>query len=254
MALPLKISWLSMNIFWEAPEHNLAIVAQYLSENRNIDLLVLPEMFSTGFTNNVQECAQGMQEGTVFTLKELASNYKVAIAGSMVIKEDGQYYNRFLFVKPNAEIESYDKHHLFTYAGEDKVYTAGNKHLKVEYKGWTIACFVCYDLRFPAWIRKGASGADLLLFVANWPSSRVEAWNVLLKARAIENQAYVVGVNRVGMDGNGLQYSESSQLISPDGVVKTGSGLIHELDQSFLQDFRVKFPFLPDADQFELER
>ena len=247
----IKVSWLSLDIVWENPKENLTAIEQFLSTNSTMDILVLPEMVTTGFTGNAEACAETMDGPSVLVIKSLAASHKVAIACSLVITENEKFYNRFMFFHPEGRIDTYDKHHLFTYAGEDEVYSAGSSHLVVDYKGWSIACFICYDLRFPAWIRRGALGSDLAIFVANWPELRVEAWTALLKARAIENQVYVLGVNRTGEDGKGLRYCESSQLYHPDGSSIDIEDSTSQISKSALDSFRERFPFFQDADRFQ---
>ena len=221
------------------------------------DLLVLPEMFSTGFATEPEGIAERCEEGRFASLdwmRERASRYGFAIAGSIAVEENGRYYNRFTFVKPDGESAFYNKHHLFTYGKEDKHFTAGAEHLLIDYRGVRIMPLICYDLRFPLWSRNHGE-YDLLIYVASWPTSRVEAWRTLLKARAIENQCYVVGVNRVGEDPS-CSYCGGSAVIDPYGRVmaecRDGQEelLSVEIDLEVLKEFRKKFPVLGDADIF----
>ncbi len=214
-------------------------------------------MFTTGFTMNPYKVAETMNGETVLWLKELAKEMDCAITGSLIIKEDKKYFNRLVFVFPTGEIKTYDKRHTFTLAGEDKVYTAGKEKLLVAYKGWKICPLVCYDLRFPVWARN-VENYDLLLYVANWPKPRIEAWDALLKARAIENMSYCVGVNRVGLDVNNYEYVGHSAVYDslgnsissiPASVEDVG---IITLNAEHLKLAREKLQFLNDRDDFEM--
>lgn len=222
----------------------------------DVDLIVLPEMFSSGFTMNPKNVAETMDGETISWLQHLAKAKNCAITGSLVIEENGNYYNRLVFVLPNGKIKTYDKRHLFTLAGEDKVYTAGSNKLIIEYKGFKICPLICYDLRFPVFARN-VENYDLLLYVANWPKPRINAWDILLKARAVENMSYAIGVNRIGMDNNNLEYVGHSQavdflgnyLIEPQ---ETDGVFIVELDREKLLETRGKLGFLADRDSFNL--
>lgn len=222
----------------------------------DVDIIVLPEMFASGFTMNPQAVAEKMDGETVSWIQHLAKAKDCAITGSLVIEEDGKYYNRLLFVYPTGEIKWYDKRHLFTLAGEDKFYTAGTDKLIIEYKGFKICPLVCYDLRFPVFSRN-TEDYDLLIYVANWPKLRVNAWDILLKARAVENMCYTIGVNRIGTDANNHEYVGHSQTIDylgnyilepqeADGV------FIVELDKEKLLETRSKLAFLKDRDTFKI--
>jgi predicted amidohydrolase len=220
----------------------------------SVDLIVLPEMFSTGFTMNPKDVAETMSGDTVTWLQSIAKSKNVAIVGSLVVKENNQYYNRLLFVFPSGEIEKYDKRHLFTLAGEDKVYTAGKERLIVDYLGFKICPLICYDLRFPVFSRN-TENYDLLLYVANWPKPRVNAWDILLKARAVENQCFVIGVNRVGLDNNNHEYVGHSQAVDFLGNYlldpqKNESFFIVTIDKSEMITTRKKLDFLADRDAF----
>ena len=209
----MKIALIQSSLFWENPIAN----RNYFEEKINgisekVDLIVLPEMFTTGFTMNPSTVAETMDGETILWLQSLAKSRNVAITGSLVIKENHNFYNRLVFVFPSGEIQFYDKRHLFTLAGEDKVYSSGKKKLIVEYLGWKICLLICYDLRFPVFSRN-IEDYDLLIYVANWPKTRINAWDILLKARAVENMCYTIGVNRIGLDDNNLEYVGHSQTV-----------------------------------------
>ena len=253
----MKIALIQTSLAWENPIENRSHLAQKITGfMQDVDLIVLPEMFSSGFTMNPAAVAETMQGETVLWLQHLAKAKDCAITGSLVIEENGNYYNRLVFVYPSGEIKWYDKRHLFTLAGEDKFYTAGQEKLIVEYKGFKICPLICYDLRFPVFSRN-AEDYDLLIYVANWPRVRVTAWDILLKARAVENVSYAVGVNRVGTDENNNEYNGHSQVVDflgnyvlepqeADGVF-----IIH-LDKERLLETRSRLAFLNDRDQFNL--
>lgn len=221
-----------------------------------VDLIVLPEMFSSGFTMNPKAVAETMNGETIAWLQHLAKAKDCAITGSLVIEENGKYYNRLVFVYPNGELKTYDKRHLFTLAGEDKVYTAGREKLIIEYKGFRICPLICYDLRFPVFARN-VEDYDVLIYVANWPKPRINAWDILLKARAVENMSYAIGVNRIGMDENELEYVGHSQAVDFLGnylleAQETDGVFIVELDKEKLLETRSKLAFLKDKDSFKL--
>ena len=246
----MKIALLQSDLIWENPEANRVYFEEKINGiNEPVNLIVLPEMFSTGFTMNPEEHAQTM-DGEALDWMKLASVNKM-ICGSLAIAENGQFYNRFLAVLNGEIVFQYNKKHLFSYGNENEHYTAGNDCGTFEYQGWQIAPFICYDLRFPEWIRNSA-GADLMLFVANWPAARMKAWNTLLTARAIENQCYVLGVNRVGDDGNGIKHTGHSQLIDFSGdhrvePIENREQLVHAvIEKSPMTQFRERFPFLKD--------
>jgi len=253
----MKISLIQTALAWEDPEANRANFTQKIeSIEGSTELIILPEMFATGFTMNPQAVAEGMDGTTVNWMKTMAAANNCAITGSLVIEEEGKYYNRLLFVLPNGEIKTYNKRHLFTLAGEDNYYTAGTEKLIVNYKGWKICPLVCYDLRFPVFARN-VEEYDLLLYVANWPQVRTVAWDALLRARAIENLSYTIGVNRVGQDANGHNYSGHSQVLDALGSYITkpfeNEGVVTvELDREALLKTRGKFAFLNDRDSFTI--
>lgn len=227
-----------------------------LNQVQHTNLIVLPEMFTTGFSMNPEKLKETMDGQAVQWMKKLADEKNAAITGSLIIEDKGKIFNRCLWVLPNGKVEFYDKRHLFTMSGEHAHYSPGNNKLVTEYLGWRFCPLICYDLRFPVWSRN-TENYDVLLYMANWPSVRSHVWENLLVARAIENQAYCIGVNRVGVDGTGLHYSGKSALISPKGTasfigedetVKT-----FELSYSELHQFRKKFPVLHDRDAFSLD-
>ena len=254
---PLRVSLVQFEIAWEDPLANCALLEEKLQHLINqTDVVVLPEMFSTGFSMNDKGAEIG--HGPVIKwIKLMANRLNALVVGSIKCKENNQYFNRFVAVDPEGKMLSYDKKHLFRMGGEDQFYTAGNEKRIISYKNWNIAAFVCYDLRFPVWSRNVDLAYDLAIYVANWPAARAHAWNTLLRARAIENLAYVVGVNRIGQDGNEIQYQGDSALISYLGndllnlsnedSIKTYSISKHELIE-----FRAKFPTDLDADHFTL--
>ena len=254
----MKIAIIQSPLSWENPTEN----RKYFEEKINaitekVDLIVLPEMFTTGFTMNPFAVAETMQGETIVLLQSLAKAKNSAITGSVVITENDNFYNRLVFVFPSGEIQFYDKRHLFTLAGEDKVYTSGTRNLIVEYLGWKICPLVCYDLRFPVFARN-TEEYDVLLYVANWPKVRTNAWDILLKARSVENMCYTIGVNRIGFDNNNFDYIGHSQVVDFLGNYmlepqETESVFIVELNKVKLQETRQKFGFLNDKDAFELK-
>jgi predicted amidohydrolase len=241
---------------WRDPAHNREHLEQLLtSADGECDLAVFPETFTTGFLGDAELPEEGMDGPTVAWMQSLAARRGCALAGSAVIVEQGRRYNRLLFVTPEGAVRYYDKRHLFTYGGEDRRYTAGAQRVNVDYLGWRINLQICYDLRFPAWCRYRGD-YDLLLLVANWPSKRAAHWSLLLEARAIENQAWVIGVNRVGEDGNGFQYPGRSVVHDPMGQRVADAGdaegcRLAELDLERVRQVRSEFPFQADADRFE---
>lgn len=221
------------------------------------DLLVLPEMFTSGFTMHPEHVAETMNGETMNWLKLNAEQKNCVLTGSLVIEEKGKYYNRMVFVFPNGNVEHYNKRHLFTLAGEDKVYQKGKEKVIVSYKDWKICLQVCYDLRFPAFARNQEE-YDLLLYVANWPKPRINAWNTLLKARSIENMCYTIGVNRIGEDSNGLEYVGSSQIVDYLGneLLNCESNqalFLIEIDKEEMLKTRKKLNFLNDKDVFSID-
>ena len=258
MSEVLNIALIQTELAWENPELNRANLSKKINAIiAPVDVIVLPEMFTSGFTMNPERVAETMQGKTVSWMQTSAAEKQSAITGSFVVKEDDNYYNRMVFIHPNGTIEQYDKRHTFTLAGEDKVYTAGSKKIVIEYKGWKICPLVCYDLRFPVWSRN-SEHYDILIYVASWPAIRMVAWDTLLKARAIENMSYCVGVNRVGTDDNNHNYSGHSAVYDELGNRLDTIPLDEEaveivtLKKEALRLNRSKFNFLADQDQFSI--
>lgn len=254
----LNIAVFQLDLVWENSEANRARIDELLQDiNANTDIVFLPEMFTTGFSMNVSELAETMEGETVQWMKNRSSEHQLALCGTLIIQENGQFYNRSVFVEPSGEIHFYDKRHLFTMGNEESHFKKGTERLIVQYKGWRICPLICYDLRFPVWSRN-RNEYDLLVYSANWPNARNDVWNTLLKARAIENQCYVVGVNRIGKDGNGIDYSGDSQVLNSKGehlaksLYNAEQVLIASLSFQKMADFRSKFPVLNDADDYYL--
>ena len=254
----LHVVGIQADLFWENPSKNRASFEEKINGLlENTDLIVLPEMFTTGFTMNPQKVAEKMDGTTITWMQKIAIEKQTAITGSLVIEQNNNYYNRLVFVHPSGTIESYDKKHSFTLAGEDKVYTAGNQKLIVRYKGWRICPLICYDLRFPVWARN-TENYDVLIFMANWPVTRIKAWETLLKARAIENMSYVIGINRTGLDKNKYEYSGNSLIVDFLGeelsnLQKNKIGLVTAvISKTNQNEIRKKLGFLNDKDAFEI--
>ncbi len=248
------------HITWEDRDENLGYYGELLRRvSGRTDIAVLPETFTTGFSMDVERLADTMDGPTVGAVKGWASKYRMAVAGSFIVKDGGKYFNRAFFITPEGEEHYYDKRHLFRMAGEDSRFAAGDKRTVVSYKGWNICLQVCYDLRFPVWSRNRGNEYDLLIYVANWPETRKRAWKTLLSARAIENMAYVCGVNRVGIDGKGFVYRGDSMVFSPKGKKLADAGKREEitrtctLSHADLDELRAKFPAWKDADAFALD-
>lgn len=252
-----RISIVQAEIAWENPVENRERFSKKIAELPETDLIVLPEMFPTGFSMNAKNLAENPEGESLVWMQKTAKEKKSAITGSVIVLENGKFYNRLFFVFPNGKFEVYDKKHLFSYAEEHKTYSPGNKKIIVEHKGWKICPMICYDLRFPVWSRN-VEGYDLLLYVANWPKPRTQAWDILLKARAVENISYVAGVNGVGTDGNGLPYSGHSAVYGPLGDQLSTFDFEKEfsdtlsLNKSNLIETRKKLAFLNDRDEFVL--
>jgi predicted amidohydrolase len=268
----ITITTIQTDLHWENKEANFRMLEDKLrSIEEKTEIIVLPEMFSTGFSMRAAELAETMDGDTVSWMKERAEKYRVVLTGSLIIEEEGKYFNRLIWMLPNGQYGYYDKRHLFAFAGEDQYYTAGQKRLIASVKGWKINCQICYDLRFPVWGRQQSNTTfsageeqepsleyDVLIYVANWPQRRSHAWKTLLCARAIENQCYVVGVNRVGNDGNDIHHSGNTMIIDPLGEV-----LYHMADdediftitlqKDHLESVRAKFPFWKDGDGFLIQ-
>lgn len=266
----LRCALIQTDLVWENKSKNLELLEKKITAlEEGIELIVLPEMFTTGFSMNVEALAESMEGESIQWMKRMSRTKKAILAGSMIIEENGRYYNRLIWMLPNGQFGHYDKRHLFGYAHEDKHFTEGNRRVIASVNGWKINLQICYDLRFPVWSRQQRNPDadftyeyDVLIYVANWPSSRAYAWKRLLTARAIENQCYVIGVNRVGVDGNNHTYSGDSVIIDPLGeALKDGSleksdhtekSIVFSLSKDHLNDVRKKFPFLKDADDFML--
>ena len=258
----LTLTIIQTDLSWENKSANLQRLKEKIEAmDERTEIVVLPEMFSTGFTMVPELFAETMDGETVTWMKERAENNKIIITGSLIIEEDGQYFNRLIWMLPNGEMGHYDKRHLFGYGDEDKHYTAGNKRLIASVKGWRINLQVCYDLRFPVWSRQQSTSAeseyDLLIYVANWPERRSHAWKTLLCARAIENQCFVAGVNRVGKDNKNVYYSGNSLVIDPLGQVLYHMADVEDvftitLQKEEVDKVRTQFPFWKDADVFTI--
>ena len=256
----LTITIIQSDLHWENKAANLAMFAKKINGiKEKTEIIILPEMFSTGFSMQSKTLAETMNGETVTWMKKTAAEKKAIITGSIIAEENGKYFNRLIWMLPNGESGHYDKRHLFAFAEEDKFYSPGEKRLVASVKGWKINLLICYDLRFPVWARQGGEAEyDLLIYVANWPERRIHAWKTLLQARAIENQCYVAAVNRVGDDGNNIHYSGDSMIIDPLGEIlyqksQQEDVFTFTLQKEKLEEVRNKFPFLKDADNFFIE-
>lgn len=258
----LRITIVQSGLHWEDAAANRAMFAEKLSPVFDTDLILLPETFTTGFSMNPSVLAEQMQGETTQWIKEMAEKNNAVVTGSVLVEEDNKYYNRLLWVQPDGQVFKYDKRHLFSLTGEEKVMSPGSEKTLVQIGDWKICPLICYDLRFPVWSRNrlmqnGEAAYDVLVYVANWPERRSYAWKQLLLARAIENQCYVVGVNRVGNDGNDIYHSGDSLVIDPMGQVlfhAADEEVVHtvSLDLGMLKTVRRQFSFLKDADDFEI--
>lgn len=254
----LQVCLIQSHLFWENPTANREQFSKKIAVvSEQVDLVVLPEMFSTGFSMQAKKLAESMTGETVNWLVNQAKTHQIALSGSLIIQEGNQFFNRLFFVFPDGTFQTYDKRHTFTLAGEDRVYNAGDEKLLVDYKGWKICPLICYDLRFPVFSRN-TEDYDLLLYVANWPKLRIDAWDTLLKARAIENMSYCIGVNRIGLDGNGYEYSGHSAAydvlgnkISTQNEEKEWMDIV-SLKKEHIITNRKKLGFLRDRDRFSL--
>lgn len=251
----MKTALIQSDLVWENIEANLKNFEEKInSVASDTDLIVLPEMFSTGFTMNPEKVAESENGKAVSWLKKTAVKTQKAITGSLVIEENGNYFNRLFFVFPDGNYKTYNKRHLFSLAGEDKKYTSGKEKLIVEYLGWKICLLICYDLRFPAFSRN-MEDYDLLIYVANWPEKRIEAWDILLRARAVENMVYTIGLNRIGTDENQNYYTGHSQIVNCLGKYllepQTSESVFYAvLDKNPQNETREKLGFLSDRDNF----
>lgn len=256
----LTITTIQTELIWEDKAANLKHFETKIEALRQpTEVVILPEMFSTGFSMQPKRLAETMDGPTVQWMRETAARKRIILTGSVIIEENGNYFNRLIWMLPNGQFGYYDKRHRFAYAGEDKEYTAGAKRLVASVKGWRVLLLVCYDLRFPVWSRQASEQEyDLLLYVANWPEWRSHAWKTLLQARAIENQCFVAGVNRIGNDGHDIYHSGDSMIIDPLGATLYHAGAKDEintitLEKDELARVRERFPFWRDADHFSIE-
>lgn len=257
----LTIALVQTPLVWHNPPENRRLIKEkldvFFQKNKHFDLVVLPETFTTGFTMNPDQIDSIESGLTLSWMQYLARMYNSAICGSIVVKDGNVFYNRFYFVHPDTKVDYYDKHQSFSLAGEKEAYGQGNKRTLINYKGFVIRPLICYDLRFPVWSRNDQD-YDLLLYVANWPSPRIAAWDTLLKARAIENLSYVIGVNRLGEDPNGLFYPGHSSIFDPLGnqlLYTEQEGIsVGVVDIELIKAIRSKLNFLADRDSFEIKQ
>ncbi|WP_417600195.1 amidohydrolase [Owenweeksia hongkongensis] len=255
----LSISLVQADLVWENKEANLEKQQVLIDDISNSDIIVLPEMFPTGFSMKPEALYEETGGEVLQWMQQVAKEKDAAICGSVIVRENANYFNRLYFVEPSGNVHKYDKRHLFTLAGEEKVYSAGNEHLLVNFRGWKIMPLVCYDLRFPVWCRN-TEEADLQIFVANWPERRSEAWKALLKARAIENMCYLAGLNRVGADGNDVMHSGDSGVYDELGEKIGAPAPFKEevvtitLDRNKMHESRKRFNFLNDRDSFTISK
>lgn len=251
----LTVTLIQTDLIWEDIKANLAAFNQKIDAiSENTDLIILPEMFTTGFSMRAKDLSEDMEGAAVSWIREKATEKQADIVGSAIIKEEGKYFNRVLWAKPDGKILTYDKKHLFRMIGEQEVYTAGAQHLTVTLKGWKLRPFVCYDMRFPLWTRNIDNEYDVAVFIANWPEKRAAQWKILMPARAIENQCYVIGVNRVGKDGKGFYHSGDSSIVDPYGRLvfhQADLCCVHTVSLSYapVKAYREKFPAWMDADK-----
>lgn len=273
----LSITLIQTDLYWENPTANLANIEEKIAQiSTQTDLIILPEMFNSGFTMNAKSVAEPMNLTTFKWLRQQAKKANSVVMGSFIVKEREQYFNRLIWMRPDGSFEKYDKRHLFRMGNEHLTFTGGTERIIVLIKGWKICPLICYDLRFPVWSRQEVKETeeretysrltphtsplsyDLLIYIANWPAARSQVWDTLLQARAIENQSYCIGVNRVGNDGVGLNYSGNSTVIDFKGnpvFYQKDLEIIHNQTLSYqeLIDFRTKFPAYLDADNFTIK-
>jgi predicted amidohydrolase len=262
MSQLLTVTIIQTALHWEDKARNLLMLEEKINSIREkTEIVILPEMFSTGFSMQPEKLAESMTGETVEWMKRVAREKKIILTGSAIIEENGKFYNRLIWMLPNGQCGYYDKRHRFAYAGEDEHFSAGTKRLIASVKGWKINLLICYDLRFPVWARQMPTGEspeyDLLVYVANWPEKRSHAWRTLLQARAIENQCYSIGVNRTGDDANNNHYLGESMVVDPFGEVlyikKDEEDIFTiSLDKDQLHQTRERFPFWKDADHFQI--
>jgi len=254
----LKLTVIQSDIIWHSVSSNIAKFESLILESgQESDLILLPEMFTTGFTMDAEKYAEEMDGKTVSAMKEWSRGLNAYVAGSLIVQDKGMFFNRVVITSPDGGVYIYDKRHLFRMGGEDKLYTCGKENLTVNIKGWKVRPFICYDLRFPVWSRNTPYGYDLAFYCANWPAVRSYHWDTLLRARAIENQCYVAGVNRAGIDGKDVKYSGGSCVIGFRGEEIYSAGTEScaktvELSLDVLQEYRREFPAWMDADQFRV--
>jgi len=247
------------DLLWENPEKNRASFKRKISAlKEDTDLILLPEMFTTGFSMNAEKFAERPEGPTLEWMQDLAAEYKTHVMGSWIVNSSGKFYNRLYSVSHDGSYSFYDKRHLFRMAGEDEIFSNDNKLLTAEIKSWKVRPLICYDLRFPVWSRCRNNDYDLLVFLANWPKRRIDHWKLLLQARAVENQAYAAGVNRIGIDGSGIEYPGCSMIFDPLGStaadLRSREGMeTARLSRSALDSFRSKFPVWKDSDDFEIK-
>ena len=259
----LTITGIQTHLHWEDPIANLNMLEEKIRGiSEKTEIVILPEMFSTGFSMKPEKLAETMDGETVKWMKRIAAEKKVILTGSLIIEEDKEYFNRLIWMLPSGQYGYYDKRHLFAYAGEDEHYTPGTKRLIASVMGWKINLLICYDLRFPVWARQQTQEDgpefDLLIYVANWPERRINAWKTLLQARAIENQCYVAGINRVGKDGNGIYHNGNSMVIDPMGELLYQKDDAEDIftvtmQKEKLTEIRAKLPFWKDGDSFIIQ-
>lgn len=262
----LTVTTVQTNLYWEDKIKNLEMLEEKINNiAEKTEIVILPEMFTTGFSMQPERFAETMNDETIAWMKRISATKKVILTGSVMIEENGGYYNRLVWMLPNGQMGIYDKKHLFAFAGEHEHYTGGNKRLIASVKGWRINPMICYDLRFPVWSRQSLpkskendeSEYDILLYIANWPERRSHMWKTLLQARAIENQSFCIGVNRVGNDGNGIYHSGDTMIVNATGEVMYHKANEEEvttitLYKADLENIRGRMPFLKDADPFVL--
>lgn len=253
----MKINLLQLDIAWQDKEANRARIESMILEKAPKDtLILLPEMFATGLCHDPEPVAERMDGETILWMRELAKHFNSALAGSLIVYDGHAYRNRLVCVHPSGTLQWYDKRHLFAIDGEESAYKPGNQRLVATFDDWRICFQICYDLRFPVWSRN-RDDYDLLVYSANWPAARRDVWLTLLRARAIENQCYVAGVNRIGIDGNQIRYLGGSVVVDPKGVVVAEAGenevlLTSEINLKELQEFRISFPVWKDRDDYTL--
>ena len=251
----LKIAIIQPDIVWENIQANLDRYSAIIDKIESTDVIILPEMFTTGFSMNPEILKENMDGISVQWMKKMAKEKDASVVGSLIIEENEKTFNRAVWVFPDGKIEFYDKRHLFAMGQEHLHYSAGTEKTIIEFRGWKFCPLICYDLRFPVWSRN-TENFDVLIYMANWPSPRHHHWKALLLARAVENQSYCIGVNRTGIDGSGLKYLGDSCVVSPKGIAEfmgeNETVKTFEISYSELVEYRKNFPFLADRDEFQL--